>query len=64
MSDRHLSPEDLAEREGVSVQTVYYWNKTGTGPRYMKIGTRCRYALADVLAWERTRLVERTSAAV
>ena len=48
MSDRHLTPEDLAEREGVSLQTVYHWNKTGGGPRYMKIGTRCRYRLADV----------------
>jgi predicted DNA-binding transcriptional regulator AlpA len=62
MNDKHLSPEDLAEREGVSLQTVYHWNKTGGGPRYMKIGTRCRYRLADVIAWEKTRLVERVGA--
>jgi predicted DNA-binding transcriptional regulator AlpA len=57
MSDKHLTPEDLAEREDVSLQTVYHWNKTGTGPRYMKIGTRCRYRLADVIAWETSRIV-------
>jgi hypothetical protein len=27
--DTHLSPEDLARREGVPLQTVYGWNKTG-----------------------------------
>jgi predicted DNA-binding transcriptional regulator AlpA len=62
--DKHLSPEDLAEREGVPVQTIYSWNKTGTGPRVMKIGRHCRYRLADVIAWEDSRtvpgLVDRT----
>jgi len=29
----------------------------------MKIGRHCRYALADVLAWEKTRIVERSGAA-
>jgi hypothetical protein len=41
--DKHLSPEDLAEREGVPLMTVYGWNKTRTGPRYMKIGRHVRY---------------------
>ena len=50
MSDKHLTPEDLAERVGVPLETVYGWNKTGKGPRYMRIGRHCRYALADVLA--------------
>ena len=51
------------EREGVPLETVYGWNKTGKGPQYMKIGRHCRYALADVLAWEKTRIVERSGAA-
>jgi predicted DNA-binding transcriptional regulator AlpA len=55
--DKHLSPEDLAEREDVSVWTVYDWNKRRTGPRYMKIGRHVRYRLADVLAWEESRTV-------
>lgn len=59
MEDKHLSPEDLAEREGVPLQTVYGWNKTRTGPKYMKIGRHVRYRFADVLAWEASRLVGR-----
>lgn len=50
--ERHLTPEDLAERFGVPVKTVYDWNSKGTGPRYMKIGRHARYRPADVRAWE------------
>ena len=56
-AETHLSPEDLARRLGVPVQTVYGWNKSGTGPRYMRVGRHCRYKLADVLAWENSRVV-------
>ncbi len=55
--EKHLGPEDLAEREGVPLMTVYGWNKTRTGPRYMKIGRHVRYRLADVIAWEDSRTV-------
>ena len=57
--DKHLSPEDLAEREGVPLDTVYKWNSSGDGPDYMRIGRHVRYRLADVLAWEKSRLVAR-----
>ncbi len=60
-SDKHLSPEDLARREGVPIQTVYGWNKGRTGPRFMKIGRHVRYRLADVIAWENSRTVGRTA---
>lgn len=55
--ESHLSVQDLARREGVPVQTIYGWNKTGTGPRFMKIGRHVRYRLADVIKWEDSRLV-------
>lgn len=55
--DKHLSIQDLAEREGVSLNTVYGWNYTGTGPHYLKIGRYVRYRLSDVEKWERSRLV-------
>jgi predicted DNA-binding transcriptional regulator AlpA len=59
MTDKHLSVEDLAERERVAVETVYGWNKTGTGPPYMKIGGRlCRYSIEDVIKWERAQRAE------
>jgi excisionase family DNA binding protein len=55
---RHLSPDDLAEREGVSVTTVYQWNRLGTGPQYMRIGRHVRYRHADVIAWEDSRYAQ------
>ena len=55
--DKHLSPEDLAEREGVPLQTVYGWNRDRAGPPFMKIGRHVRYKLADVIAWEESRYV-------
>jgi predicted DNA-binding transcriptional regulator AlpA len=54
---RHLSPADLAEREGVPLETVYGWNKTRTGPPFMKVGRHVRYRLADVIAWENSRTI-------
>lgn len=55
MADKHLTIRDLAEREGVSLPTVYRWNSLGAGPRYMKIGKHVRYKLADVVKWENSR---------
>jgi predicted DNA-binding transcriptional regulator AlpA len=55
--DRHLTVPELAEREGVTVEAVYSWNRDGTGPPYMRIGRTCRYRLRDVQAWEESRLV-------
>ena len=61
--DTHLSPADLARREGVPLQTVYGWNKTRTGPRFMRIGRHVRYRLADVQTWEVSRTIGRSDAA-
>jgi len=58
MAEKHLTPEDLAERMGVPVKTVYAWNSDGTGPRRMKIGRHVRYRLADVIAWENEQYAE------
>lgn len=56
--EKHLSITDLAEREGVTVQTVYHWNKTKSGPRYFRAGRHCRYKMADVIAWENARYAD------
>jgi predicted DNA-binding transcriptional regulator AlpA len=56
--EKHLSVEELAEREGVPVGTVRQWNSRGTGPKYMRIGIYCRYRLKDVEEWEEDRTVE------
>lgn len=55
---KHLTVEDLAEREGVPVQTVYQWNRTRTGPRYLRVGRYIRYRFADVIAWEDSRYAD------
>ena len=55
---RHLSPTELAYREGVPLETVYGWNKTRTGPRFMRVGRHVRYRLADVIAWEDSRTID------
>jgi len=49
---RHLSPEQLAEREGVPTSTVYQWASRGGGPPGFRVGRHRRYRLADVIAWE------------
>jgi predicted DNA-binding transcriptional regulator AlpA len=55
----NLSPQALADRYGLPLETVYGWNKTRSGPKYLKIGRHVRYRLSDVLAWEKTRMAER-----
>lgn len=60
--ERHLSPEQLAEREGVELATVYQWNSRGGGPPFMKIGRLVRYRLADVIAWEDAQYRRREAA--
>ncbi len=63
MPGEHLSPAELAAREGVSLATIYEWNYRGTGPRYFRTGTspggRVRYRLADVEQWEQQQMVDR-----
>jgi predicted DNA-binding transcriptional regulator AlpA len=34
-----------------SKETVYYWNRTGSGPTYCRVGKYVRYNKSDVLNW-------------
>jgi hypothetical protein len=61
--ERHLTPQDLALREGIPVQTVYGWRVYGKGPRGMRVGKHLRYRLEDVLAWEESQLEPREATA-
>ncbi|WP_202864911.1 helix-turn-helix transcriptional regulator [Rothia halotolerans] len=55
MGDRHLTMQDLADREGVALQTVKSWRVQGYGPKAMKINNKfVRFRLSDVIAWEET----------
>ena len=51
----YLTIEDLAARYKVGVGTVREWRYKGTGPVVTKVGGFVRFALSDVLAWERSR---------
>lgn len=58
MTEKHLTPKELAERVGVPLDTVYRWNSRGGGPRYLKIGIHARYRLEDVISWENSRYAD------
>jgi excisionase family DNA binding protein len=64
LGERHLSPEQLAERLGVPVRTVYAWRQRvpRKGPRGIRVGRYVRYRLADVQAWEEALLDPDTAA--
>ncbi|MEO6605063.1 MAG: helix-turn-helix domain-containing protein [Aeromicrobium sp.] len=44
-------PEVLAELLSVSKGQLAQMRYLGTGPRYVKVGTRVRYSLSDVREW-------------
>lgn len=64
MPTRHLNQRELAERWNISARTLERWRWLGKGPRYLKIGGRCVYALADVVAFEAEQLRQSTSAPI
>ena len=59
MSHEHLySPEQLAQRLGIPVATLYRWNYLGTGPLPLRVGRHIRYRPNDVNYWLEERAVE------
>ncbi|WP_158887911.1 helix-turn-helix domain-containing protein [Amycolatopsis anabasis] len=48
---RLLSPRELADYLGITLNTLYVWNTRGQGPRRYRVGRHVRYRLADVDAW-------------
>jgi excisionase family DNA binding protein len=46
-----MTTRQLAERLGVSVRTIEGWRRTGTGPRFVKVGRVARYHPDDVARW-------------
>lgn len=57
--ERHLSTQELADRVGVPLSTIYNWRACHKGPRAMRVGKYVRYRLEDVLAWEESQLEPR-----
>jgi hypothetical protein len=53
---QHLDQKHLAERWLISPRTLEQWRWQGRGPRYLKIGGRVVYRLADIEAFESARV--------
>ena len=49
--ERLIAPADLAEQLTVTIGQLAQMRYLGTGPEYVKVGTRVRYAPSDVQAW-------------
>lgn len=47
------TPEQVAEKLGVTEKTLNYWRYKGTGPRYLRVGKHVRYRWRDVEEWLR-----------
>ena len=56
MGIQHLTQKALARRWCLSARTLERWRWLGMGPRFMKVGGRVRYRLADIEAFEQSRL--------
>jgi len=50
-----LNPRQLAARWGLSEKTLERWRMLGTGPAFLKLGSRVLYSLAEIEAHERQR---------
>lgn len=48
-----FTSKEVALRLKVEVNTLDKWAWAGTGPDYIKPGRSRRYAIEDILAWER-----------
>jgi hypothetical protein len=52
-AEEWMTRGELSARVKVPVQTLAQWASQGKGPRYARFGRHVRYAIADVVAWER-----------
>jgi excisionase family DNA binding protein len=51
ISERLLSPKEVAEYLGVPVVTLYAWRHRGAGPTASRVGRHLRYRREDVERW-------------
>lgn len=58
--ERLVAPADLAEQLSVTIGQLAQMRYLGTGPEYVKVGTRVRYAPSDVQAWLAAKRRSRT----
>jgi len=46
-----LTPQQLADRFQLPIQTLYNWRHRGVGPKGIRVGKHTRYRPSDVEAW-------------
>jgi len=56
MQEEFLSQQDLAIRWALHVQTLTKWRTLRRGPPFVKLGKIVRYAMSDILEFERNGL--------
>ncbi len=56
MNEEFLSAQDLATRWRMHAQTLTRWRQLQRGPPYVKLGKTVRYAMNDVVEFERRGL--------
>jgi hypothetical protein len=55
MQPELLSPRQLAARWGLSEKTLERWRMLGTGPTFLKLGSRVLYRIEEIDAHELRR---------
>ena len=57
----HLTPKEAADRLRLTVGTLSNWRVSGGGPRYIKVGRKVLYPLAEIEAFEQRQLRTHTA---
>lgn len=61
MEQMHLTPVEVAQRLRTTIGTLTNWRVRGHGPRFIKLGRKVLYPVAEVEAFERNNLRENTA---
>lgn len=57
--DGYLSREQLAEKLGITTDTVARWSTQGIGPDLIKVGRKVFYHEDAIREWLKTRVVRK-----
>lgn len=57
----HLTPKEVADRLRTNLGTLSNWRYRGDGPRFIKLGRKVLYPLAEIEAFEQRSLRENTA---
>lgn len=50
MSENLLTPQEIADKLGVKISTIYYWSHTNSIPR-IKLGHLLRFRWSSISKW-------------